>query len=364
MGYPDSGGLTAQGRSRREKVRLQAAQMFAQDMGTRADRRAAAGEHQVGVIVAARLAGRRRRGPCVEGFGEETPANRTGSAGAARGGTGCRPGRLWLGYRSAVDAGPGRHAGHPAVRRLLLAAHDVIRCPGSRRDHRPAHHGARGRPPRRRRDRAVCRRARPHRPDRFPRSHDQRRHDGAGRRVPPPAGQPTRALAASATDGTGPVPAICPGAECPVLRPSIALLASGGQILVCVQHGLRRTSLTCHVSKTILTTYETDAHPCPDWHCPDWRRFPDVPQPVVPDKERFMAQQARPILVTGNHRQAANGCPPVRPRLRPSFCRLTPGSVHNGALCRGPHRHAHMLTGELGRLLARRVLVLPRRSVT
>jgi len=32
MRYPDGGGLTAQGRSRRERVRLQAAQMFAQDM--------------------------------------------------------------------------------------------------------------------------------------------------------------------------------------------------------------------------------------------------------------------------------------------------------------------------------------------
>lgn len=31
MRYPDGGGLTAQGRSRREKVRLQAAEMFARD---------------------------------------------------------------------------------------------------------------------------------------------------------------------------------------------------------------------------------------------------------------------------------------------------------------------------------------------
>jgi len=31
MRYPDGGGLTAQGRSRREQVRLQAAEMFAQD---------------------------------------------------------------------------------------------------------------------------------------------------------------------------------------------------------------------------------------------------------------------------------------------------------------------------------------------
>jgi transposase len=32
MRYPDGGGLTTEGRARRERVRLQAAQMFAQDM--------------------------------------------------------------------------------------------------------------------------------------------------------------------------------------------------------------------------------------------------------------------------------------------------------------------------------------------
>lgn len=35
MRYPDGGGLTAQGRSRREQVRLQAAEMFAQDADAR-----------------------------------------------------------------------------------------------------------------------------------------------------------------------------------------------------------------------------------------------------------------------------------------------------------------------------------------
>ena len=35
MRYPDGGGLTAQGRSRRERVRLQAAKMFAQDADAR-----------------------------------------------------------------------------------------------------------------------------------------------------------------------------------------------------------------------------------------------------------------------------------------------------------------------------------------
>jgi putative transposase len=35
MKYPDGGGLTARGRSRREQVRLQAAEMFAQDANAR-----------------------------------------------------------------------------------------------------------------------------------------------------------------------------------------------------------------------------------------------------------------------------------------------------------------------------------------
>jgi transposase len=35
MRYPDGGELTAEGRSRREKVRLQAAQMFAKDLDAR-----------------------------------------------------------------------------------------------------------------------------------------------------------------------------------------------------------------------------------------------------------------------------------------------------------------------------------------
>jgi transposase len=35
MRYPDGGGLTAQGRSRREQVRLQAAEMFVQDADAR-----------------------------------------------------------------------------------------------------------------------------------------------------------------------------------------------------------------------------------------------------------------------------------------------------------------------------------------
>ena len=35
MRYPDGGGLTARGRSRREQVRLEAAELFAQDVDAR-----------------------------------------------------------------------------------------------------------------------------------------------------------------------------------------------------------------------------------------------------------------------------------------------------------------------------------------
>ena len=75
---------------------------------------------------------------------------------------------------------------------------------GHLRDHRPAHHGTPGFLPRCRRDRTARRSARPHRPDRSPRSHDQRRrqhveprHAGAGHRVPPSVDQPPRPLATS-----------------------------------------------------------------------------------------------------------------------------------------------------------------------
>jgi hypothetical protein len=52
--------------------------------------------------------------------------------------------------------------------------------------------------------------------------------------------------------GTLARPGYLSGAECPALRASTAPPASGGHILICMQHALRRTSLTCNASKMIL----------------------------------------------------------------------------------------------------------------
>jgi transposase len=66
MRYADGGGLTAEGRARRQDVRLQAARLFEQDMEAR---RIAAilrvSMKSVYQWQAAGLAGRRRRGPGV-----------------------------------------------------------------------------------------------------------------------------------------------------------------------------------------------------------------------------------------------------------------------------------------------------------
>jgi hypothetical protein len=36
---------------------------------------------------------------------------------------------------------------------------------------------------------------------------------------------------------------------------------TGERAVVCMQHTLRRTSLTCNLSKMILVTYKSDVHP-------------------------------------------------------------------------------------------------------
>jgi hypothetical protein len=67
MRYADGGGLTSENRSRREQVRQVAAEMFAKDAGPGGDRPRAAGQHEVSLRVAARLARRRREGPGLQG---------------------------------------------------------------------------------------------------------------------------------------------------------------------------------------------------------------------------------------------------------------------------------------------------------
>jgi hypothetical protein len=72
MRYPDGGGLTAEGRTRRKKVRLQAAQLFAQDMnaGQIAGllRMSTKSVYQLAVTVRSRLRSIQHRPSLISGF--------------------------------------------------------------------------------------------------------------------------------------------------------------------------------------------------------------------------------------------------------------------------------------------------------
>ena len=153
MRYADGGGLTAEGRARREDVRLQAARLFEQDM-------------DVGRIARILRVVRNR---CTSGGGPGGRAATRPWHPGARAGTaaglmniswpGCaprwmRPGRLWLGCRSAVDAGPGCRAHRPRVRGVLYAARHVV--PAAPAGVQPAGPGASGRGAGRGRDRHVA----------------------------------------------------------------------------------------------------------------------------------------------------------------------------------------------------------------
>src|SRR4051812_49682515 len=88
----------------------------------------AAGEHEVGLSVAAALACRRRGGAGLGGPGRgELPAQRRPAAPAARG-AGAGTGRARLG-RSALDPGPDRHVDRPAVPHPLHPARDRVSAP-------------------------------------------------------------------------------------------------------------------------------------------------------------------------------------------------------------------------------------------
>jgi len=143
MRYPDGGGLTVQGRSRREQVLLQAAGMFAQD----ADARQVARSLRVSTksVYQWRRAwkNRRRGGARLEGAGREPvqAGRRPGRAAARR--LGGRPAGLRLGAGPAVDPGPGRRPGHAPVRRLVHAARGLV--PAAPPGLQPAGPGAPGR---------------------------------------------------------------------------------------------------------------------------------------------------------------------------------------------------------------------------
>src|SRR6516165_10661808 len=91
MRYPDGGGLTAAGRARRERVRLQAAQMFEQDVS------AVQVAHRLRVSTKSAYQWRRRW--CAGG---EAALTSKGPGGAL-----CRLSRAQLArLRAALDGGP------------------------------------------------------------------------------------------------------------------------------------------------------------------------------------------------------------------------------------------------------------------
>jgi hypothetical protein len=123
MRYPDSGGLTARERAAREQVRFEAAGMFEQDADPVQIARELRGEHQVGVCVAAGVAGWWPGRFGVEGAGRGEVPSVAGAAGPAARGAGGRPGRAWVG-RPAVDTGAGRRADRPVVQGAVVVAGD------------------------------------------------------------------------------------------------------------------------------------------------------------------------------------------------------------------------------------------------
>jgi putative transposase len=107
MRYPDGGGLTAQGRSRREQVRLEAAQMFAQDTD--------AGKVDRSLRVSTKSVYQWRR------------AWRAGGAAALAskepGGSACRLDEDQLArLAAALDAGPAAHLGDHLFARIAFGA--------------------------------------------------------------------------------------------------------------------------------------------------------------------------------------------------------------------------------------------------
>jgi Winged helix-turn helix len=81
-----------------------------------------AGQREVGLSVAAALAGRGPGGAGVAGPGQRPVPPIACPAGETAGNAGRRPSRLGLGRRPALDAGPGHDADRAAVPRPVHAA--------------------------------------------------------------------------------------------------------------------------------------------------------------------------------------------------------------------------------------------------
>src|SRR5215831_19794834 len=132
MRYPDGGGLTAAGRARRERVRLQAAQLFEQDVSPVQVAR--------GLRVSTKSAYQWRRrwraggeaALASNGAGGAVCRLSAGQVARLRGALEGGPAAWGVGPRPAVDAGPGGHADRPAVPRPLHRARHLLPAAPSR----------------------------------------------------------------------------------------------------------------------------------------------------------------------------------------------------------------------------------------
>ena len=105
MRYPDGGGLTAEDRARREKVRLAAADLF----------EAGAGDREVArQFRVSRMSANRWRRALATDVRGPVQAD-CDSAGGAGGGAVCGPGRVGLGLRPPVGRTWGRRGQTPVV---------------------------------------------------------------------------------------------------------------------------------------------------------------------------------------------------------------------------------------------------------
>jgi Homeodomain-like domain len=112
MRYPDGGGLTAEGRARREKVRLQAAQMFEQGI------KPAQVARFLRVSTKSACLWRRRR---WRSGGEAALASK------GAGGNACKLGEGQLArLRAALDLGPAAYGGSAST---MAARASAGRCP-------------------------------------------------------------------------------------------------------------------------------------------------------------------------------------------------------------------------------------------
>ncbi len=145
MRYSDSGGLTVEGRARREKVRLQAAQVFAPGIDAEQVAKCLRGQYQVGIPVAAMLACGRRGGEAAlasKGPGGNVCKLDQAQLARLRAALDLGPAGVRLETGPAVDAGPGHGADRAAFSRALHAARRLVPAAPDRFSPQVPAHGA------------------------------------------------------------------------------------------------------------------------------------------------------------------------------------------------------------------------------